>query len=249
MIKDKLVSIVTPTYNSEGYIVETIRSVQNQTFSNWEMIIVDDCSSDKTPDIVRQYQREDFRIQFIQLNRNSGPAIARNTGIEKARGSYLSFLDADDIWMPNFIEFSMETMVEKNSSFVFSSYKRVDENLKPLLKDFIVPNKVTYKDILKSNPISCLTAFIDIGKKYMPIIRKRQDFGLWLAYLKEIDFAFGIKQPLAIYRIRKESLSRNKWGLIKYQWIFYHKIEKLGLLNSAYYLCNWMVRGYFKYKS
>lgn len=245
------VSIITPTYNSEKYIDETIQSVLNQTYTNWEIIIIDDFSSDNTSIIAKEYELKDSRIHFIQLLENSGSAIARNTGIEIATGDFLTFLDADDIWMHNFIEESLKTATKKNCPFVFSSYKRFDENLNPLLMDFIVPEKVTYKDILKSNPISCLTAFINIkelGKKYMPNIRKRQDFGLWLSYLKEIDCAKGIKEPLAIYRIRKASLSRNKSSLIKYQWMFYYKIEKLGFLKSIYYLINWMIRGYLKYR-
>ncbi|MET7028792.1 glycosyltransferase family 2 protein [Sediminicola luteus] len=246
------VSIVTPTYNSEKYIEETIKSVLNQSYTNWEIIIIDDKSSDNTSEIVKAYQLKDTRIYFFQLQENSGSAIARNTGIERATGDFLTFLDADDIWMPNFIEVSINVSTKKKCPFVFSSYKRFDENLNPLLKDFIVPDKVTYTDILKSNPISCLTAFINIkqlGKKYMPNLRKRQDFGLWLQYLKDIDFALGIKEPLAIYRIRKSSLSRNKRSLIKYQWLFYYKIEKLNFFYSVYYLVNWMVRGYFKYRS
>ena len=114
-----------------------------------------------------------------------------------------------------------------------------------------MPNKVNYSAILKSNAISCLTAFLDVsvlGKKYMPEIKKRQDMGLWLQYLKIIPFAVGIQEPLAIYRIRKNSLSRNKIDLIKYQWAFYRKIEKLSVFQSFYYLICWMYFGFIKYK-
>jgi len=247
-----LVSIITPTYNSAKYIAETILSVQNQTYSTWEMIIIDDGSFDETENIIKSISAHDKRIQFMKLNQNSGPAIARNKGIEKAQGDYMTFLDADDIWFPGFIENSIRTIQETGFHFVFSSYKRSNEELEFVYSDFIVPQKVTYSDILKTNSISCLTAFIDIkslSKKTMPIIRKRQDMGLWLSYLKEIPFAYGIQETQAIYRIRQNSLSRKKSDLIKYQWQFYREVEKLTVLQSFYYMTHWMVRGFLKYRN
>lgn len=247
-----LVSIITPSYNSEKYILETIRSVQQQTYTNWEHIIVDDASTDFTADRVSELSINDARITFIRLDKNSGSAIARNTGIQVAKGDYLTFIDSDDIWFPDFIETSIRTIKQTNVPFVYSSYRRANENLEFVYSDFIVPPKVTYVDILKSNSISCLTAFIEIkslGKKEMPVIRKRQDMGLWLKYLKEIDFAHGILEPKAIYRIRSNSLSRNKIALIKSQWQFYRGIEKLNIISSTYYMVCWMFNGYIKYRN
>ena len=247
-----LVSIITPTFNSEKYISETIQSVQNQTHQNWEMILVDDYSSDETVAVIKDFIEKDKRIQLHQLQSNSGPAVARNKGIENVSGKYMTFLDADDIWFEDFIENSIKTIQETGIHFVFSSYKRSDENLNFIYSDFIVPQKVTYTDILKSNSISCLTAFLDIealGKKSMPLIRKRQDMGLWLQYLKEIPFAYGIQEPKAIYRIRENSLSRNKSNLLKYQWQFYREVEKLNVFQSTYYMLHWMYRGFMKYRN
>lgn len=247
-----LVSIITPTYNSAKYITETILSVQKQTYQNWEMILVDDGSSDKTETIIKNFQTKDNRIQFYKLDTNSGPAIARNKGIEKAKGRFTAFLDADDVWFPTFIENSIKTIQKTQIPFVFSSYKRSNENLEFVYSDFIVPQKVTYSDILKTNSISCLTAFLDIeklGKKFMPIIKKRQDMGLWLQYLKEISYAYGIQEPQAIYRIRENSLSRKKSDLIKYQWQFYRKVEKLTVFQSIYYMLHWMYKGFMKYRN
>ena len=246
-----LVSIVTPSYNSEKFIAATIASVQNQTVSDWEMIIIDDCSIDSTTKIVSQIASADPRIKLVTLATNSGPAVARNAGIEIASGKYLTFLDADDVWFPDFIESSINAINTNKIPFVFSSYRRSDENLNFVFSDFIVPQKVTYFDILKSNSISCLTAFIDVevlGKKTMPEIYKRQDMGLWLKYLKEIPYAYGIQEPKAIYRIRKNSLSRKKSDLLKYQWQFYRKVENLDFLSSGYYICHWMWRGFMKYR-
>src|SRR5690606_18938898 len=150
-----LVSIITPTYNSAKYIAETIQSVQSQIYQNWEWIIIDDGSSDETESVVQQFLENDKRIQFHKFERNSGQAIARNTGIEKATGNFMTFLDADDIWFPTFIEKSIATIRKTNISFVFSSYRRSNESLEFVYSDFIVPNKVSYTDILKSNSISC----------------------------------------------------------------------------------------------
>ena len=247
-----LVSIVTPTFNSEKFISETIQSVQKQTHENWEMIVVDDGSSDSTIEIVKEIAKRDSRIKFYPQKENIGPAKARNVGIDKVKGKYMTFLDADDIWFPNFIEKSIKTIAETNIHFVFSSYKRSNEKLEFVYSDFIVPEKVTYTDILKTNSISCLTAFIDIevlGKKNMPEIFKRQDMGLWLKYLKEIPFAYGIKETQAIYRIRENSLSRNKSKLLRYQWQFYRKVENLNVFQSVYYMVQWMYRGFIKYRN
>ena len=247
-----LVSIITPAYNSAKFIAETIQSVQNQTYENWEMIVVDDGSSDETVAIVQAFIDEDKRIQCYKLEQNSGPAVARNFAIEKAKGAFMTFIDADDIWFPNFIENSIKTIEKTGVSFVFSSYKRSNENLEFVYSDFIVPQKVTYTDILKSNSISCLTAFVDIktlGKKYMPLIRKRQDMGLWLNYLKVIPFAYGIQETQAIYRIRENSLSRKKSDLIYYQWQFYRAVEQLNIFQSLYYMAHWMYRGFMKYRN
>jgi len=247
-----LVSIITPTYNSAKFVAETIQSVQNQTYQNWEMIIVDDGSSDETESVVLSIIQNDNRIQFHKLSQNSGPAVARNTGIEKASGAYMTFIDADDIWFPTFIENNIKTIQETGIPFVFSSYRRANEQLEFIYSDFIVPHKVSYTDILKSNSISCLTAFLYIkklGKKYMPLIRKRQDMGLWLNYLKVIPFAHGIQETQAIYRIRENSLSRKKSDLIKYQWQFYREVEKLNVFQATYYMLHWMYRGFMKYRN
>ena len=247
-----LVSIITPSYNSAKFIAETIQSVQHQSYPNWEMIIVDDGSSDETETVVLAIIENDNRIQFHKLSQNSGPAVARNTGIEKASGDYMTFIDADDIWFPTFIENNIKTIQETGIPFVFSSYRRANEQLEFVYSDFIVPHKVSYTDILKSNSISCLTAFLDIkklGKKYMPLIRKRQDMGLWLNYLKVIPFAHGIQETQAIYRIRENSLSRKKSDLIKYQWQFYREVEKLNVFQSTYYMLHWMYRGFMKYRN
>ena len=247
-----LVSIITPTYNSAKYITETIHSVQQQTYQNWEMLIVDDCSTDNTVDLVQQFMEDDHRIHLIRMHKNSGASKARNEAIKLVQGDFMTFLDADDIWFPDFIQNSIQTIKQTGILFVFSSYRRSNEKLEFVYSDFIVPQKVTYTDILKTNSISCLTAFLEVktlGVKLMPDILKRQDMGLWLKYLKEIPYAYGIQEPQAIYRIRENSLSRNKKALLKYQWQFYREVEHLSVVASAYYMVQWMVRGFLKYRN
>ncbi|GAA0872774.1 glycosyltransferase family 2 protein [Gangjinia marincola] len=251
-MKEGLVSIITPSHNSQQYVSDTIKSVRNQEYENWEHIIVDDASTDNTLNELRKLAIEDSRLKVISLDKNSGSAVARNKGIEHAKGEFITFIDSDDIWFPNFISRSLEEINITGVPFVFSSYRRSNEELEFIYSDFVVPAKVDYDAILKSNSIACLTAFIHLktlGKKYMPLVRKRQDMGLWLRYLKDIPFAQGIKEPLAIYRIRENSLSRNKFKLISSQWYFYRNVEDLSLLKSAYYMVNWMYYGYLKYKN
>ena len=248
-MNSKLVSIITPSYNSEKFISETIKSVLNQTYKNWEMLITDDGSTDNSYEIINKICEKDSRIKLFSI-KNAGPAVARNNSIKYAKGKYLAFLDSDDLWMPEFLSTSIK-FITKSEGFIFSSYKRCNEiTLKEQYKDFIVPENVTYMDILKTNSISCLTAFIDIeklGKEYMPEVLYRQDMGLWLKYLKKINYAKGIKETLAIYRIRDNSHSRNKKKLLKPQWYFYRHVENLSLVTSVYLMIVWGYRGFKKY--
>ncbi|UJH89863.1 glycosyltransferase family 2 protein [Antarcticibacterium sp. 1MA-6-2] len=249
-MKGPLISIVTPTFNSEKYIKETISSIFNQTYQNWELLIIDDCSLDKTVSYIKEFSQKDKRVTLFQNEVNSGPAVSRNKGIKAATGDFLTFLDGDDIWFPSFLENSLNACQNNNYEFVFASYRRLDESLQPLLSDFIVPDKVKYQDVLKACPIPCLTAFLDIkriGKYYMPIMNKRQDWGLWLAILKEVDFAYGIQEPLAAYRMRKDSVSRSKRKLIPYVWQIYREVENFSIIKSSYYFLHWAFNGFKKY--
>ena len=249
-MKPHLISVITPVHNSAQYIEATINSVLKQTYPNWEMILIDDCSKDQSVLILNELIGKDPRFKIIENSYRSGPAITRNKGISAAKGQFMTFLDSDDLWYPNFLETSLNTCLDNNFEFVFSSYERKDENLNPLISDFIVPKKVSYNEVLKTCPISCLTAFIDIrriGKYYMPELKKRQDWALWLALLKKIDYAYGIEQPLAIYRMRKNSVSRSKLKLIPYVWKVYREVENLSILKSFYLLTHWSLNGFKKY--
>lgn len=233
--KKDLVSIITPTYNSSKYIVETIESILNQTYSNWELLITDDCSIDDTLKIIDAYVLKDKRIKLFQLNENSGAGIARNYSIEKSSGRYIAFCDSDDQWLPNKLAKQVSMMKENGIALSFSSYHIIDEEGHPKGK-VIAKSKVDYKVMLRNNYIGCLTAMYDaiqLGKVYMPEIRKRQDWALWLSILKLTDKAYGIKEPLAVYRDRSNSISTNKKDLIKYNWAIYRDVEGFSFLKSC----------------
>lgn len=238
-----LVSIITPTYNSVQFVSETINSILNQTFKDWELLITDDCSTDSTWDLLQDYAKKDNRIKIFRLENNSGAGVARNNSIKKAKGKYIAFCDSDDQWKPNKLEVQISFMQKKGCALSYSSYLVINE--KGDIKGEVVAKDVLdYKDMLKNNYIGCLTAIYDtqkVGKVYMSEIRKRQDWTLWLSILKKTNKAFGVKEPLAIYRKRSDSISANKLNLLKYNWSVYYDVEGFSKVLSFYYMIRYMV--------
>lgn len=249
MLKNK-VSIITPAYNVEHRISETIESVLSQSYTEWEMIIIDDVSNDDTVSIVNDYIKKDQRIKLVKLEKNSGPAVARNTGIELAEGKYIAFLDSDDIWLPEKLEKQIQFMKDSNVLLCYSSYLTIDENSEEISKFNIPKTKVSYKELLKTCIIGNLTAIYDteqIGKFYMEDIG-HEDYTLWLKILKKIDYAYGIEEPLAKYRVSRKSVSGNKMKAATWQWNIYREVEKLNLFQSVYYFVYYAFNGLKKYK-
>lgn len=247
----KLVSVITPTYNSALTIDATIESVIAQSYLQWQMIIVDDFSTDETVDIIKKWQAQDDRISLIQLDYNSGAAIARNTAIQLATGRYIAFLDSDDCWEAEKLDKQIYFMNSKNAGLSFTAYKRIN-GIGEHIGYVGVPTTVSYKDLLKSNVIGCLTAIYDtdkIGKIYMPEIRTRQDYGLWLSILKnKMTVAYGLNEVLATYLVRSDSISSNKKKVALNTFKLYRDIEKLGNVKSVYYFCHYVLRGLIKSK-
>ncbi|MEX0997221.1 MAG: glycosyltransferase family 2 protein [Flavobacteriaceae bacterium] len=232
-----LISVVTPVYNAALFLEETIQSVINQTYSHWELILVDDCSTDTSIEIAKGYSEKDSRIKTFQLSENQGAGIARNRGIKEAAGSYIAFLDADDLWFPEKLQKQLDFMINNNCNICYSSYQLMNEDgsLQPKLIEAL-PN-LTYKKLLKSNYIGNLTGIYNadaLGKIYAPKIRKRQDWALWLSALKIENKALGIKEPLAYYRHRKDSISKNKTALLKYNYAVYNKVLGFSTLKSLF---------------
>jgi len=232
-----LVSIITPSYNSSKYISQTIESVISQTYQNWEMIIIDDCSTDDSIYTIEKYLKKDMRIKLIKLEKKSGPAVARNKGIKEANGRYIAFLDADDIWLSEKLEKQINFMKKERICFCYSSYYVIDEKGFEIGL-FITKKEATYKELLKTCFIGNLTAIYDasnLGKIYMEPIPVRQDYTLWLKILRNGAPAKGILEPLAKYRLRYGSISSNKIKATIWTWQIYRNIEKLTLYESIYY--------------
>lgn len=230
-----LVSIITPSFNSEKFIAETIQSVQNQTYQNWEMIIVDDCSSDETVSIVTKMTLLDNRIQLFQSEKNSGTGIARNTALTKCKGRYISFLDADDLWKPQKLEKQIDFLKTNNLPFTFTFYDCIDEEGKSLNKTVEAPRNLSYRQLFFCNYVGNLTGIYDVnyfGKIAISSIRKRQDWMLWLTILKKIKTAQPIPESLAFYRIRENSISASKLDLLKHNFAVYRTFHGFNVVVS-----------------
>ena len=244
-----LVSIITPIYNSEKYLAESVESVLRQTHENFELILINDCSSDSSKKIAEKYKDADARVKLLELKQNSGAGVARNKGIEMAKGRFIAFLDADDFWSEYKLEKQVQTMLETGCALSYTSYYVVEESSE-LLYHRKVPLKTSYKDILKNCYIFCSTAMYDteqLGKKYMPKIRKRQDWALWIGILEKIDTSMGLQQPLVYYRQGNDSLSKNKIKLVKENYNVFKNQLGFTHFKSFTYMIQFLFT-YFYYK-
>lgn len=245
-MKEKpIISIITPAYNAAAYISAAIESVLAQTFSDWELIIVDDCSQDETASIVKTYVQKDERIQLLPLHENSGSAVARNTAMDHARGRYLAFLDSDDLWLPEKLATQLQFMQEKDHAFSFTSYVRMHEDGTETSAIVKAPERLVYHDLMKQCVIGCLTVMLDrdqIGPLKMPNMRTRQDYAYWLKIMRNGHKAYGIPKVLAKYRLVPDSISSNKLQAAKKNWHLYRHIEKQSFWKAAWYFSNYAVR-------
>lgn len=238
MQKDELVSIIMPTYNSADHVEESIKSILAQTYENWELIITDDNSTDDTRLILQRYANEHKRIKYFFLYQNSGAGYCRNNSIKHARGRYIAFCDSDDCWKPEKLERQVRFLEEKKCCLCYSGYYTIDEKseINGVVK---VPPTLTFKQLKHDNKIGCLTAIYDTsryGKFYMPPIRKRQDWAMFLSIMKKCRIAYGITDELAYYRILDNSISRNKSRLLKYNAEVYSSMFGYSKLKSWSYL-------------
>ena len=237
-----LVSIITPAYNCELYIGKAIESAQAQSYNDWEMIVVDDCSTDGTRDRVSSYAAGDSRIRLISLEKNSGAAVARTEAMRAAKGQYMAFLDSDDRWKAEKLELQIKFMKRGGHAFTCTSYETIDEEDAPLGKVISSIPKTDYKRLLLDCPVGNSTVMYDVqvmGKFEVPNIRKRNDDALWLKMLKKEQYIWGMPDILAEYRIRSGSISSKKIDLIKYHWKLYREIEHIGVLRSLFHIGYW----------
>lgn len=218
-MKQELVSVIMPTYNASKYLADSIDSVLGQTYTNLELLITDDCSSDDTRSILKRYAEQDKRVKVEYLKENFGPGVARNKSIERAKGRYIAFCDCDDRWFPDKLEEQIKHMTKHDCALCSSSYLICDEE-DNVTGINISPSHLTLGMLKRDNKIGCLTAIYDIKrlghKFYMPAIRKRQDWALFLNILKDCQICFCLTEPLAYYRQRQNSVSSNKLSLVKY---------------------------------
>ncbi len=223
-----------PSYNSARYIGKSIESIINQTYPNWELLITDDCSTDDTIDTVNKYTVIDNRVNLFVLNNNSGPGEARNNSIKNAKGRFIAFCDSDDSWSQDKLAKQLAFMELNHYKMVFSSFYECDED--DQIRGLVTcRKKVTYKHEVIDDAMGCLTVIYDtkdIGKVFFPTIRKRQDWAYKLRVLAKCREAYGMKEPLAYYRIREGSVSRNKLELIKYNRAIYRDELQFGNIGS-----------------
>jgi glycosyltransferase involved in cell wall biosynthesis len=247
-----LVSVITPNYNCVKYLVETIESVRAQTYENWEMIIVDDCSTDESREIAQKYVNKDNRIKLFCLEHRKGAASCRNKGIELSNGEYIAFLDSDDIWNPEKLEKQIEFMIRSKCDFCFTEYEHIDERGDSLRIRAKIIKILTYNKLLFHCFPGCLTVIYkqNINEKiYGPVLKNCDDYALFLQVLKNIKIGMGYSECLAKYRIRTKSLSRNKIKKTKAFFDLMISVEKINIILACFYLfTNQIIKVFWKYK-
>ena len=239
--REQLVSVIIPVFNAEKYIEETICNIKGQTYKNWEIILVDDCSTDKSREIIKKHLSSN--IKLFELKTNQGPAVARNYGVKKSKGKYIAFQDADDLWSKEKLEKQVSFMKKNDCAFSFTGYEFADEDGKPNGKKVHVPKIMSLKDALKNTTISTITVMFDMEKLtkddiFMPDVDS-EDTATWWNILKKIQYAYGIDDILSYYRRSKSTRSSNKIVAALNTWKLYRKQEKLGIIQSSYYFFNY----------
>lgn len=239
-----MVSVIVPVYKCERFISETIESVKKQTYCNWELLMVDDCSPDNSAQIIKEYAKECPHIRYIKLPQNSGAAVARNTGLSNARGRYIAYLDADDLWLPEKLERQLTFMQKNDVSFTCCDYEKIREDGTSLNKIVHMPKTISYEQLLRNTIIQTVGVVIDrqaVGDKLleMPNVRRGQDSATWLQMLKNGVVFCGQNEVLAKYRVVTNSLSANKFQAMKRTWNIYRDIEHLSIPKSVWCLMGW----------
>lgn len=243
-------SIVMPCYNSGTYIRQAINSVKGQTYRDWELLVVDDGSTDNSADIIKGMEQTDGRIKYLKTNAPSGsPIVPRNIGVKNALGRYIAFLDSDDAWLPNKLERQMKMFEQyEDMAICFSNYEKMTEQGERNNRIIKAPSVTTYKQLLLGNVIGCLTAVYDtekVGKVFFQN-HSHEDYILWLDILKRGYVARNTNTVEALYRVRENSVSSNKLKTLSWQWDIYRNVEKIELFRSSYYFFNYAYRAFKK---
>lgn len=237
--KQPLVSIVTPSYNAEKYIEETIDSILNQTYQNWELLIVDDISNDNTLEIISKYVEQDSRIHCYVLEEKGGASLARNRAIRESKGKYIAFLDSDDVWKEDKLEKQVEFMEKNDYAFTYHNYELINEKSERLNILRKAPKEISYTRALIGCSIGCLSAMYNcekVGKVQIKRLDKRNDDALWFKILKECGKGHLLDENLALYRVGNASLSSgSKVKLLKYHYKLYREAQEYSVLVSLFF--------------
>lgn len=248
--EDGLISVVTPAWRAAKIVGETIESVMGQSYENWELLVVDDCSPDDTFDVISAYASRDPRIRALKNPVNSGPALTRNAGLAAARGRWIAFLDADDVWLPTKLERTLAHSVANNSAITFTGFRRMDADGDNLGRYISVPERVTYKKLLGNTVIATSTAVVD--RNITGDFRMKKvfydDLACWLDILRSGRVAFGLDEDLMRYRVMNASVSRNKIRSAREVWKTFRTVENLSVLSSSYHFARYAVNGVKKYR-
>lgn len=236
--ENDLVSVIMPSYNSAKFIRESIESVKRQTYSNWELLVTDDCSKDESAALVAAMAAQEPRIRLFSLKHNAGPAEARNHSLCHARGRYIAFLDSDDLWHAEKLEKQLSFMKQHHHAFTATDYNTIREDGTPLNRIVRIPSRLDYRHYLSNTIIGCLTVIVDrqqVGEFRMPDIRSSQDMALWLLIMRRGFEVYGLNEVLSTYRLVSNSNTAKKWKAAKNVWRVYRRCEHLSVCRSAYH--------------
>ena len=249
-LQNDLVSIITPAFRCASVIDETIKSVIAQTHTNWEMLIAEDCSPDNTRDVIRQWTQTEPRVRLVTLDRNGGPALARNAALEQSTGRWLAFLDSDDLWLPQKLEQTLAHAEAIQAGFVFTGFRRISADGSALGSYVGVPRSLSYRQLLANTAIATSTVMLD--RNVVGDIRMKKtyydDFDCWLQILKRGHLACGLDEDLMRYRVMGHSVSRNKRRSALHVWRAYRDLEALSIPASLWYFSQYAIRGLLKYR-
>ena len=245
-----LVSIITPAFNAANYVEATIAAVQAQTHGHWEMLVVDDCSSDNTVEIVERAAALDPRVRLIRQRRNGGPAAARNSALEAATGRWVAFLDSDDLWLPEKLESQLAFQRRHSAKVTFTAFRRITADGRQTGHLINIPERVSYRQLLGNTVIATSTVVVDrtMSGEFRMKAMYYDDFGCWLDLLRGGNVALGLQDDLMRYRVVSQSVSRNKKNSARQVWRTYRMVEGLSLLRASWYFVNYAVNGYLKYR-
>ncbi len=245
-----LVSVIMPMCNSEKYVGKAIESVMGQTYSNWELLVVDDGSTDHSCDVVKAYALKDNRIRLLINDNPVGmPYAPRNYGIQRAKGDFIAFLDSDDMWLREKLSQQIPLFFHDNiTAVVYSDYEKISESGKRSARIITAPRNTNYRQLLYGNVIGNLTGIFDVrkvGKNYFTNVH-HEDYAFWLSVLKSGYIARNTQTVTALYRVRKQSLTASKLSIVSWQWHIYRRVENIGIFRSAYYYLFYAIGGLYK---